>query len=182
MKDGYTAFFRKCKRFSINITFSRKFPRFAPVGVRVLEMKIQIKKSGIVSLVGMTGCGKTSVGKRLAEHLGVPFVDLDEEIVKRRGAVKDIFAREGEEAFRKIEFEVLREIIRDAENAASAPANTSATGSSAKNSSETDSTENSFKHDGLRRDVIVGVGFDCFGLRRKKFVNGKFCRNNFFYF
>ena len=72
-----------------------------------------MKDSGIISLVGMTGCGKTSIGRRLADNLGAEFIDLDEEIVKRRGEVKQIFATEGEEAFRKIECEVLGEILND---------------------------------------------------------------------
>ena len=70
-----------------------------------------MKDSGIISLVGMTGCGKTSIGRRLADILGADFIDLDEEIVKRRGEVKQIFATEGEEAFRKIECDVLTEIL-----------------------------------------------------------------------
>lgn len=77
-----------------------------------------MKDSGIISLVGMTGCGKTSIGRRLADILGADFIDLDEEIVKRRGEVKHIFATEGEEAFRKIECEVLTEILNSLRNQA----------------------------------------------------------------
>jgi shikimate kinase len=55
----------------------------------------------IVYLVGMPGAGKSVVGKELAGRLGVPFIDLDAEIERSTGiAVPDIFAQEGEAAFR----------------------------------------------------------------------------------
>jgi len=62
----------------------------------------------IVYLVGMPGAGKSVVGKELAGRLGVPFVDLDLEIERAVGAsVTEIFAREGEAAFRAREAEAL---------------------------------------------------------------------------
>lgn len=63
-----------------------------------------------VVLVGMPGCGKTTVGRRLAERLGKDFVDLDEEIVRRAGtSIPEIFAREGEAGFRERESALVRE-------------------------------------------------------------------------
>ena len=54
-----------------------------------------------ISLIGMPSCGKTTLGKLLAKQLDRPFVDLDEEIVKTDGrSIPDIFAAEGEDAFR----------------------------------------------------------------------------------
>ena len=62
-------------------------------------------------LVGMPGCGKTTVGRALARLSGKPFVDLDEEIVRRAGRpIPYIFQTEGEEAFRELEARVLAEI------------------------------------------------------------------------
>ncbi|WP_325200427.1 shikimate kinase [Oscillibacter sp.] len=59
-------------------------------------------------LVGMPGSGKTSVGGALAKLSGKPFVDLDGEIVKKAGKpIPEIFAQEGEAAFRDLEAEVL---------------------------------------------------------------------------
>ena len=66
-----------------------------------------------VYLTGFMGSGKTTVGRRLAAHLGVPFVDLDEAIEQWAGAtVRDIFATQGEAAFRKLEAEALRDTAR----------------------------------------------------------------------
>lgn len=62
-------------------------------------------------LVGMPGCGKTTVGRALARLSGKPFVDLDEEIVRRADKpIPEIFRTEGEEAFRALEAQALAEI------------------------------------------------------------------------
>ena len=59
-------------------------------------------------LIGMPGSGKTTVGRRLAERLGRPFVDTDEAIVEAAGlTIPEIFEREGEAGFRKRETAVL---------------------------------------------------------------------------
>ncbi|HEY7477294.1 MAG TPA: shikimate kinase [Actinomycetota bacterium] len=62
----------------------------------------------IVYLVGMPGSGKSTVGRELAGRYGVPFVDIDEEVEREAGAsVSEIFAREGESAFRAMEAQAL---------------------------------------------------------------------------
>lgn len=62
-------------------------------------------------LVGMPGCGKTTVGRELAALSGRPLIDLDGEIVRRVGrSIPDIFREEGEEAFRELESQVLAQV------------------------------------------------------------------------
>lgn len=64
-----------------------------------------------VFFVGFMGAGKTSVARRLARTCRVASVDMDTYIERREGCrVKDIFATSGEEGFRAIETEVLREL------------------------------------------------------------------------
>lgn len=76
--------------------------------------KIVAQKRNVV-LIGMPSSGKTTVGKRLAELTEREFVDTDEEIIKRIGtSIADFFAKNGEEAFRKIESEVLSEYAKRA--------------------------------------------------------------------
>ena len=65
-----------------------------------------------IYLCGFMGCGKTSVGKKLAILLEREFVDLDILISERYGEISDIFSQKGEEYFRKIESEVLDEVSR----------------------------------------------------------------------
>ena len=66
----------------------------------------------IITLTGMMGCGKSSVGRELSGLLSLPFVDLDEYIESREGrSIRDIFEDEGEAAFRKMELESLKEIL-----------------------------------------------------------------------
>ncbi|MCB9898308.1 MAG: shikimate kinase [Planctomycetes bacterium] len=63
-----------------------------------------------VVLVGMRASGKTSLGRRLSERLGRPFVDLDDELAARVGLPVDEALRSlGEPAFRELERELLRQ-------------------------------------------------------------------------
>lgn len=72
------------------------------------DMRLQF--SNLV-LVGMPGSGKTTVGRRIAERLRRPFVDVDELIVQRAGrSIPDIFAQDGEARFRDLETEVIEEL------------------------------------------------------------------------
>lgn len=75
-----------------------------------IEERIAVSSQNIV-LVGMPGCGKTTVGKRVAELLGRDFVDLDEEIEKFAGEkIPVLFEKYGETGFRVIEQQVVTEI------------------------------------------------------------------------
>lgn len=68
---------------------------------RLLDLARRRVPPGRVYLVGFMGSGKTSVGRRVAERLGVPFVDLDDEIERTSGlTVRALFEDAGEAAFR----------------------------------------------------------------------------------
>ena len=63
-------------------------------------------------LVGYMGCGKSTLGRRLARRLGAEFADTDALIERREGAsVADVFRYEGEERFREAEREVLEQTL-----------------------------------------------------------------------
>lgn len=65
-----------------------------------------------IVLVGLMGVGKSSVGRRLARRLGLPFVDSDEAIEEAAGRkVAEIFESYGEPAFRDVERRVIQRLI-----------------------------------------------------------------------
>lgn len=65
-----------------------------------------------IVLCGMMGCGKSTLGKSLAANSDALFIDTDEYIEKKLGmTINDIFAKHGEEAFRRIEHETLSELL-----------------------------------------------------------------------
>ncbi|OIP98658.1 MAG: shikimate kinase [Zetaproteobacteria bacterium CG2_30_46_52] len=73
--------------------------------------KTQIKTPSPI-LVGLMGCGKSSIGRKLAKHLELPLIDLDDYIVEKAGkSIPQIFAEDGEEAFRDLETAALKEVL-----------------------------------------------------------------------
>ena len=67
-----------------------------------------------IILIGYMGCGKTTVGKNLARITGYTFTDTDEMIEKQQGrTISEIFATDGEEAFRKMETKLLEQLIQE---------------------------------------------------------------------
>jgi len=66
-----------------------------------------------IVMVGLMGCGKSAVGRRLAAKLGLPFIDADEEIERAAGkSIEDIFAEHGEAHFRDGERKVIARLLR----------------------------------------------------------------------
>ena len=65
-----------------------------------------------IVLVGLMGCGKSSIGKRLASRLGLPFIDADDEIEKAAAkTINDIFTDHGEDHFRDGERKVIARLL-----------------------------------------------------------------------
>jgi shikimate kinase len=94
----------------IRFVFKRKAAQLEPLVRPVLA---NLGKRSLV-LVGLMGCGKTSVGRRLATTLDVRFVDADEEIERSADkSVADIFADHGEQSFRDGERRVIERLLRE---------------------------------------------------------------------
>ena len=67
-----------------------------------------------IILLGYRGCGKTTIGRKLADQLWMDFVDVDQEICKRFGidSIKAIWEQHGEAAFRELESVVVVELVQ----------------------------------------------------------------------
>ena len=78
--------------------------------IRTIHWKLRDRMENI-ALVGMAGCGKSSIGRLLAKETGKEFVDSDAEIELLAGkTIPEIFAQDGEEEFRRLETEVLAQL------------------------------------------------------------------------
>jgi shikimate kinase len=78
----------------------------------ILEEALENTGTRTIVLVGLMGAGKTSIGRRLAEKLGLTFVDADQEIEKAAGkSIPDIFADHGEAHFRDGERRVIARLL-----------------------------------------------------------------------
>lgn len=85
---------------------------FPSSAIEEVYTKVLNEKRNLV-LIGMPGVGKTRVGTRLSELLRRPFFDSDRVIIERiKMPIADYFAASGEQAFREIESEVLKELSR----------------------------------------------------------------------
>jgi len=79
-------------------------------------MILKLKRTPGIYLVGFMGCGKSTVGRALADELGWHFSDLDDEIERKaQSTIAEVFDLQGEPAFREIETAVLRERVRSVE-------------------------------------------------------------------
>jgi len=84
-----------------------------PIAREIETVRERLGERPIV-LVGLMGAGKTSVGRRLAEKLRIPFVDADHEIESAAGkTIAEIFADHGEPYFREGERRVLARLLGD---------------------------------------------------------------------
>ncbi len=71
--------------------------------------KLFLQKQNIV-LIGMPGCGKSTLGKYVAKYYNLELIDSDKEIAARYGSIPEIFKTQGEDAFRDIESQITYEI------------------------------------------------------------------------
>ncbi len=81
-----------------------------PQQVREVQEDFLERKRPLV-IIGPMAAGKSYIGTHLARFYGFPFVDSDQLIVERYGAVSEIFAECGEAFFRQAEYEVIAEVL-----------------------------------------------------------------------
>ncbi len=80
-------------------------------------MILKLKRTPGIYLVGFMAAGKSTIGRVLADELGWSFADVDEDIEAAHGlSIAEIFDRHGEEEFRRLEHEALRQRVRLVEN------------------------------------------------------------------
>lgn len=76
-------------------------------------MNVKLKRTPGIYLVGFMGCGKSTVGRALAERLGWRFHDIDEQIEAEQGVtISEIFETRGEAEFRRIEADAILRAVR----------------------------------------------------------------------
>ncbi len=94
--------------------------KLRPYVKNFMEEAVEISNSFIrnhmqqhIFIIGMPGAGKTTVGRALAERLGMDFHDVDEEIQKKTGkTIQNIIIYDGEDKFRQFEYDAIGEILR----------------------------------------------------------------------
>jgi XRE family aerobic/anaerobic benzoate catabolism transcriptional regulator len=80
----------------------------------VLLSEADVPKPSVIALLGLRGAGKTTIGRRLAKRRRVSFVELDKRIEQAADlSLGEIFALHGEDYYRRIEREVLQEVLNE---------------------------------------------------------------------
>ena len=76
------------------------------------NLKAGLKGAELIFLIGFMGCGKTTLGRKLALRLGYDFIDLDQVLETQEGmSIAGYFSMFGEEAFRKLESVILKQTM-----------------------------------------------------------------------
>jgi len=79
-----------------------------------LNNSIKLSVTYPIFLIGFMGCGKTTMGRKIANKSGIPFIDLDHQIVEASGmSISNYFEIHGEEGFRNLESQLLKSIPVD---------------------------------------------------------------------
>jgi XRE family aerobic/anaerobic benzoate catabolism transcriptional regulator len=100
---------------NISVLLLRKVARAMSVPVEQL-VREEERAAGAerIALLGLRGAGKSTLGKKLADSFGMPFVELDHEVEKEAGAkLGEVFALYGQDAFRRFERRALERVLRE---------------------------------------------------------------------
>src|SRR5262245_51416851 len=100
---------------NISVLLLRRVARAMSVSVETLvreDQQDEERAAKPVALLGLRGAGKSTLGEKLAQALGVPFVELDREVEKEAGAaLGEVFAMYGQDAFRRFERRALERVL-----------------------------------------------------------------------
>ena len=105
-------------RGNISVLLLRRVARAMRVPMEDLVREEPAARSARIAFVGLRGAGKSTLGAKLAQALGMPFVELDREVEKEAGAKLDeVFALYGQDAFRRFERRALERVLDQNERA-----------------------------------------------------------------
>ena len=109
----------ECGQGNISVLLLRKIALAMGVSMeQLLHEEDRTARSARIALVGLRGAGKSTLGRKLADHLGMPFVELDREVEREAGAkLGEVFAMYGQEAFRRFERRALERVLNQHERA-----------------------------------------------------------------
>ena len=98
---------------NMSVLLLRKVTRAMGVPMEVLlKEEAGSERSQRIALLGLRGAGKSTLGAKLAEALGAPFIELDQEVEKEAGQrLGEVFAMYGQEAFRRFERRALERVL-----------------------------------------------------------------------
>jgi XRE family aerobic/anaerobic benzoate catabolism transcriptional regulator len=102
-------------RGNISVLLLRKVALAMGVAVeRLVEEEERAPRAERIALLGLRGAGKSTLGRKLAESLGVPFIELDREVEKEAGAkLGEVFSMYGQDAFRRFERRALERVLAE---------------------------------------------------------------------
>jgi XRE family aerobic/anaerobic benzoate catabolism transcriptional regulator len=105
-------------RGNISVLLLRRVARAMGVPVSELVREDGSPHAARIALLGLRGAGKSTLGAKLAQALGVPFIELDREVEKEAGtSLAEVFALYGQDAFRRFERRALERVLDETERA-----------------------------------------------------------------
>ena len=103
---------------NISVLLLRRVARAMSVPVETLVREDEAQDEKPIALLGLRGAGKSTLGEKLAQALGISFVELDREVEKEAGAaLSEVFALYGQDAFRRFERRALERVLSSHERA-----------------------------------------------------------------
>jgi XRE family aerobic/anaerobic benzoate catabolism transcriptional regulator len=105
-------------RGNISVLLLRRVARAMGAPVEHLVREDDAPRTARIALIGLRGAGKSTLGEKLAQTLGVAFIELDREVEREAGArLDEVFALYGQDAFRRFERRALERVLNQNERA-----------------------------------------------------------------